>query len=54
MSFVIMSASDVLYGPTSLSTEDSVLHEQLSTGAGGQSSSLTLSRRRHRHTVSDI
>ncbi|KAJ6221996.1 hypothetical protein RDWZM_000541 [Blomia tropicalis] len=43
MSFVIISASDVLYGPTALSTEDSALHEQLS---GNTSNSLTLSRRR--------
>jgi len=46
MSFVIVSASDVLYGPTALSTEDSVLHEQLSTNV---SNSLTISRRHRRH-----
>lgn len=45
MSFVIVSASDVLYGPTALSTEDSILHEQLSASV---SNSLTISRRRRR------
>lgn len=54
MSFVIVSASDVLYGPTALSTEDSVLHEQLSTSVNN---CLTISRRRRRresreHSVS--
>ena len=52
MSFVIVSASDVLYGPTALSTEDSVLHEQLSTNVSN--GSLTISRRHRRHNVSAI
>ena len=51
MSFVIVSAPDVLYGPTALSTEDSVLHEQL-TSSNQVSHSLTMSRRRRRRDVS--
>ncbi|OTF70620.1 hypothetical protein BLA29_000371 [Euroglyphus maynei] len=59
MSFAIISSVDALYGPTAISTEDSVLHEQL-TGGGNQQqlneqNSLTLSLRRHRkkHDRSD-
>lgn len=58
MSFVIISSYDALYGPTAISTEDSILHEQLTGGGNQQQSneqnSLTLSRRRHRkkHDVS--
>ncbi|XP_027199028.2 uncharacterized protein LOC113793234 [Dermatophagoides pteronyssinus] len=52
MSFVIVSSVDELYGPTAISTEDSILHEQLAGGNAQQlneQNSLTLSRRRHHH-----
>ena len=52
MSFVIVSSVDELYGPTAISTEDSILHEQLTGGNAQQlneQNSLTLSRRRHHH-----
>jgi hypothetical protein len=29
MSYVLVSAEDIHYGPTSLSTEDSALHQQI-------------------------
>lgn len=49
MSFVIISAYNALYGPTAISTEDSVLHEQISSSQ--LTNALTISRRRHKHDV---
>ncbi|XP_054160294.1 uncharacterized protein LOC128958458 [Oppia nitens] len=48
MSFVLVTAEDVLYGPTCISTEDSALHQQISDISDSTKYLTISSKRRHK------